>query len=363
MLLKTLAPLCTDRIRRVLDVGCGAGALGLAIAARCPQASIVLADRDFLAVSFSAHNARLNGLKNTAAIWRLMLEAPHEAAYDLIVCNFPAKAGEPVLKDFLQKVPSLLKPEGRAALVIVNPLARCCRELVLESGGEILTEENSTEHTVFHCRCSAPIRSLDAEANLLLPYIRRRGAFEVSKISYSLDTVWNIPDFDTISWRLELAGRLMPRLPSADGCMVFWEPGQGHLPLLAVARGNLPRRIILAGRDRLALLASEHNLHAYSGMVETEILPLCEPGALSEALEPASVDLLVTDINPIPRSAWNKHLPLAAAALVKPGGFWMAVGRSSNMAELMKNTKGWFIQSNSRSRGWRAAVLERRAPR
>src|SRR5690554_5532873 len=42
---------------RILDVGCGYGALGLPIAARWPQADVELIDRDLVAVHWSAENA------------------------------------------------------------------------------------------------------------------------------------------------------------------------------------------------------------------------------------------------------------------------------------------------------------------
>ena len=42
----------------VLDLGCGYGALGLPVAAKFPQASALLVDRDLLAVRAAAHNAR-----------------------------------------------------------------------------------------------------------------------------------------------------------------------------------------------------------------------------------------------------------------------------------------------------------------
>ena len=47
---------------RLLDAGCGVGVIGISLAASCPEMDVVLRDRDFRAVVFSARNAERNGL-------------------------------------------------------------------------------------------------------------------------------------------------------------------------------------------------------------------------------------------------------------------------------------------------------------
>ncbi len=46
----------------ILDAGCGTGIIGISLAASCPQAKIVMRDRDILACAFSERNCWRNGI-------------------------------------------------------------------------------------------------------------------------------------------------------------------------------------------------------------------------------------------------------------------------------------------------------------
>jgi len=369
LLLKTLAKECPlDSPGRILDVGCGVGSLGLALAARSPASEVTLVDRDELAVAFTRRNAALNGLENTVVAGRLMLEGPHSSPYDLIVSNFPAKAGEPVLADYLAGSMDRLAPDGRAALVIVHTLADRCRELLDEVGAAVLHRESSKQHTVYHYRPKDGMSrtdSVDLDADeasedaLLAPYIRRSGEFKLHRTRYRAETVWNIPDFDTLSWRLDLIGGLLDRLPRS-GSLMFWNPGQGHLPTaIAGRRGAGPTRIILAGRDRLELLISRRNTANAASGAPVDIEAAADPAFLNDRLEPGTVDLLVSDLHPVPRTDWSRSLKDLADRVVRNGGEWALVGRSSDAATLLKTTRGWSPGPDRRTRGWRAAILRK----
>ena len=359
LLLKTIAKkIKLDSLTSALDVGCGVGTLGLALARRCPEAQVSMVDRDELAVSFTRRNAALNKLKNVNADSRLMLEGPHEGLYDLILTNFPAKAGDPVLFDYLSRSLPLLASGGTAAIVIVYTLAERCRDLIIESGGEIVHEDASKQHTVFHYRPSdTAVPGKDRD--LLTSYIRHSAEFKIKRTRYKLDTVWNVNDFDTLSWRLKLMGELINREPQY-GLLVFWAPGQGHLPL-AVCRqkGARPRRVILTGRDRLELLISAHNLNAAGINIPVELKPLADPGCPGGFGENESANLLLTDINPVPRSDWTGPLRNAASAVLKTEGIWAILGRSADVTALTKVTKGWTPLADKRNRGWRAIIYRK----
>jgi len=363
--LKTIAvKVNLEKISRVLDVGCGVGTLGLALARRCPETDVFMVDRDELAVEFTRHNAALNKLNNVTAVSRLMLEGPHEKPYSLILSNFPAKAGEPVLRDYLKRSLSLLEPGGTSAIVIVYTLAGRCRELIREEGGDVVHEDASKQHTVFHYRAadSDSLREkteTGSDKDLLKPYIRHSAEFKIKRTRYNLETVWNISDFDTLSWRLKLMGELINREPRY-GMMVFWSPGQGHLPLAVCRqRGARPEKLILTGRDRLELLITARNMAAEAPGVPVEIHPLADPGMDGGFGAANSADLLLTDINPVPRSEWTAAMKSAAGNVVKSGGIWAIVGRSSDVAALTKVSKGWTALEDKRTRGWRALVYRK----
>ena len=111
----------------VLDIGCGTGTLGIALAA-ATGATLSATDRDALAVWFTEHNAALNKIVSVDAESALEVYSPFTRhgwrTPDIAVCNLPAKAGEPVLRHMISILPDLVSSRGFAGVVIVTPLAQ-----------------------------------------------------------------------------------------------------------------------------------------------------------------------------------------------------------------------------------------------
>ena len=85
-----LANLPGGEPRRIVDLGCGSGVIGLAAALRYPSAELSLTDESFLAVESSRETFRLNGLSARARfLWGDGLEAFDPDSADLILCNPP----------------------------------------------------------------------------------------------------------------------------------------------------------------------------------------------------------------------------------------------------------------------------------
>jgi len=87
------------RLRSILDLGCGTGVLGLALAKRF-AAALTARDRDALALAVTAHNAAANGVACTTrgGVDTDDLDGSREpTAHHLVVANLPAKSGAPVL--------------------------------------------------------------------------------------------------------------------------------------------------------------------------------------------------------------------------------------------------------------------------
>jgi SAM-dependent methyltransferase len=145
--------------RRILDAGCGAGIIGVCAARAlaeqdggpAPALHVRAQDRDALAALFTAYNARRNGVASGAfsAHTEPLLAGPPESRWDLILSNIPAKAGRPVLEDFVPRSLGLLAPGGRVLLVAVNTLAAFFRALIAGAGGRLLREAAGNGHTVF----------------------------------------------------------------------------------------------------------------------------------------------------------------------------------------------------------------------
>jgi len=52
---------------KCLDLGCGYGPIGLAVAKSCPKGEVHMVDKDFIAVELSNANAKLNNINNAQA--------------------------------------------------------------------------------------------------------------------------------------------------------------------------------------------------------------------------------------------------------------------------------------------------------
>ena len=106
-----------------LDIGCGYGPLGLAIAARAPAGRVHLIDRDFVAVDYARGNARRNGLGNVEVYLSDGFGAvPDGLALTLVVSNLPAKVGNELLRLLFHDAYARLSPGGRLVVVTVNGL-------------------------------------------------------------------------------------------------------------------------------------------------------------------------------------------------------------------------------------------------
>lgn len=107
----------------ILDLGCGWGPISLFLAHRFPQASVVALDVNERARQLCAQNARLNGLENITVVDP---GRAHELlagqGIDLLWSNPPIRIGKAALHDLLHQWLGILKPSGRADLVVSKNL-------------------------------------------------------------------------------------------------------------------------------------------------------------------------------------------------------------------------------------------------
>jgi 16S rRNA (guanine1207-N2)-methyltransferase len=102
---------------RILDLGCGYGAIGLAIAQAVPSASVTGVDVNERAVLLANDNAASLGL---APRFSAMTPSsvPADATYDELWSNPPIRIGKPALHDLLLTWLDRLVPGGRAVMVV-----------------------------------------------------------------------------------------------------------------------------------------------------------------------------------------------------------------------------------------------------
>jgi 16S rRNA G1207 methylase RsmC len=102
---------------RILDLGCGFGVIGLAIAAAVPDATVTGVDVNERAVLLANENAAALGFAD-----RFKASTPDavaaDATYDEIWSNPPIRIGKEALHALLLTWFARLAPDGRAVLVV-----------------------------------------------------------------------------------------------------------------------------------------------------------------------------------------------------------------------------------------------------
>ncbi|GAB2695733.1 class I SAM-dependent methyltransferase [Paenibacillus thermoaerophilus] len=103
---------------RVLDVGCGYGPIGLAVAKLDPSARVTMLDINERAVELARRNARSNGLPNAEALASDRLSAVAGREFDVVVTNPPIRAGKSVVHAIFEEARDKLVPGGSLWIVI-----------------------------------------------------------------------------------------------------------------------------------------------------------------------------------------------------------------------------------------------------
>jgi len=235
--------------RRLLDSGCGCGVIGIcaAKAITTNDVHIRCQDRDELARLLTLHNAVQNGVPPAVleACTEPLLAGPDSGHWDMILTNIPAKAGTPVLEDFVRRSAAMLNPGGRVIMVAVHPLADFFRERIA-ADAELLSEHKSPGHTVFvyagkaeQAPAASPVNAGPGFFARYPFYARATVTCPIEDIPVYLETIHGASGFDQPGGTVLAAARLIARLKKTvlrqlplDGSapLLVHEPGQGFFP-------------------------------------------------------------------------------------------------------------------------------------
>ncbi len=106
-----------DPADRILDLGCGWGAVGVAAARSAPKGHVVLTDVNRRAARLARQNLERNGAANAEVRVGAFFDPVPDGAFDVIVTNPPYRLGRESILAMLTAAPEHLRPGGRLLLV------------------------------------------------------------------------------------------------------------------------------------------------------------------------------------------------------------------------------------------------------
>ncbi len=109
---------------RCLDLGCGYGPIGLAMASLASEGQAVLIDKDFVAIEYSKKNAVLNRLDNVDIFLSNGFSHIDDHYFDVIASNLPAKTGKELYYLYFYDAFVRMRPGARFYVVTISGLRR-----------------------------------------------------------------------------------------------------------------------------------------------------------------------------------------------------------------------------------------------
>ncbi|MBO1923298.1 methyltransferase [Thiomicrorhabdus sp. 6S3-12] len=135
-----------------LDIGCGYGPIGLAIAASAPQGEVHMVDKDFVAVEYANKNAELNHLSHAKAyLSNGLSNVPKDLEFTTVISNIPAKVGKEMLSIMLHDIHQQLAPGGQLVVVTINGLRDYMKRNFKEVFGNYEKVKQGKDYTISRC--------------------------------------------------------------------------------------------------------------------------------------------------------------------------------------------------------------------
>jgi 16S rRNA (guanine1207-N2)-methyltransferase len=133
LLIKALVPPKTGCF---LDIGCGYGAVGIAIAKLNPQLHVVMTDVNARAVRLAKKNVELNRLTNAEVLSGFFYEPVKELRFNCVSSNPPVSAGMEAVKEIVTGAPTVMATGASFQMVIRSKIgAKLLPALFIETFG------------------------------------------------------------------------------------------------------------------------------------------------------------------------------------------------------------------------------------
>lgn len=324
---------------RVLDLGCGYGALGLPVAALHRNAEVHLVDRDLLAVEWAQKNADQHALENVRCFGSLGFSNLQDSgSYDWILCNVPARIGSPFIKNLLLESRCRLGTEGELRIVVIPDLIAVAEAAAQSLGWPVQQVIPGARHSVLVWRGGREGASPD-DPDL---YLRDQVQIEGMTLDRPFDLGGDDPK--RLAFALPLLAETLPRQTLPERVFIH-RTAYGAVP--ALCRLRWPNsQITTWDRDLLAIEYSRRNLSRLEGTLRTHLLQAPHLAAVS--VEPGEMDLITYEVSPSAGEAVaHSELHLLRDRL-RPGGSaiilafdrvakeWLGPERQKNLPRLVR---------------------------
>lgn len=133
----------------ILDLGCGYGPLGIALAKDAPQGSLTMLDKDFVAVEYARKNMLANSIQHGEVLLSNGLaQLPKDKKFTTVVSNIPAKVGKELMSIFLYDIHQHLAPGGQLVVVTINGLRDYMKRTFNEQFGNYEKVKQGRDYTI-----------------------------------------------------------------------------------------------------------------------------------------------------------------------------------------------------------------------
>jgi 16S rRNA G1207 methylase RsmC len=130
---------------RVLDVGCGYGAVGIAAASLNPALQVVMTDVNMRAVHLAEENLKRNKITNAEVRWGYLYEPVEGSAFDCVLSNPPVSAGMDTVKAIITEAPGVMAAKATLQMVVRSKIGAKALPAVFEatfSNYQVLARES-----------------------------------------------------------------------------------------------------------------------------------------------------------------------------------------------------------------------------
>ncbi len=131
-----------------LDLGCGYGAIGIALAKSEQTATVYMVDKDFVAVEYACKNVARNRLTNCHVQLSNGFSELSDLRFDRIAANLPANVGKELLHIFLTDAQQHLNRNGHLYVVTIAGLRTFIKRNFLSIFGNYEKVKQRQTHTV-----------------------------------------------------------------------------------------------------------------------------------------------------------------------------------------------------------------------